>query len=402
MYIGKRPSGGRGEFEIAEPLAGGELMPADLVDRPIWLDCGPFGIRPTNVELRIDASQAKLRLRRTGTGGMHLHRQVVAMLMLPRSIREESRLPAGEPVVMVHRYLVRRIDIVGALLTPAGATPAGVTFDLGTIELVNQSMNAQEHFRERLVRIKWLQQNAAALPPTLGVAVAAHASMLASSNALGPEAERLVDETMRFVADAAADYDLDYTFGTDVLPTLEAMLAPAPKAEPVPIDQIPDDELELRRREVSRWRRMAAARGYPAFVFRSKVQTAYRQTCVVCGLRFPKSSHCPVPGVDAAHIQPWSKVDLDTLANGLCLCKMHHWAFDQRLIAIRPDPSGHGYVVIVTETAARALAADPASLAALEAHAGPIPRGRLPAAIADWPSVALLERFYEAVRPDLE
>lgn len=80
---------------------------------------------------------------------------------------------------------------------------------------------------------------------------------------------------------------------------------------------------------------------------------------------------------------------------------MHHWAFDQRLIAIRSDESGEGYVVSVTETAASALADDPASLAALAAYAGPIPRGHLPAASADWPSGALLERFYEAVRPDL-
>lgn len=393
MYIGKRPSSGRGEFEIAEALGG--IAPADLIDRPIVLDCGPYGMRPTAVELRSDASQGKLRLRRIGTGGIQIHRQVLAMLLYPRSTRDESTLPGGQPVVMLRRYIVRRMDITSVDLSGANAT-----IRLGCLEFANQSGNHEEDFGVRLGRIAALHARASELPPPLAAALSAHEALLRGPTPLVADAEQLVEEIMRWVADAADDYDRDYAFGTDVLPDLEAMLAPPQPAEPVAIDQIPDDELELRRREIGRWRRTAAARGYPAFVFRSAVQAAYRQTCVVCGLRFPRSADCPVPGVDAAHILPWSQVELDEVYNGLCLCKLHHWAFDQRLISIRCGEDGV-YRVGVTDAAVRALANEPASLAALRRYEGPIDAARLPNNAAQRPRPELLERLYEAVRPDL-
>jgi len=71
-----------------------------------------------------------------------------------------------------------------------------------------------------------------------------------------------------------------------------------------------------------------------AATFRRNVREAYRSTCVVCGLRVPGCGPGGNPGVDAAHILPWANFDLDRITNGLCLCKMHHWAFDEGLIAI--------------------------------------------------------------------
>ena len=41
--------------------------------------------------------------------------------------------------------------------------------------------------------------------------------------------------------------------------------------------------------------------------------------------------------VDAAHLVPFSETRNDHPTNGLALCKNHHWALDQRLIA--PDPT---------------------------------------------------------------
>jgi putative restriction endonuclease len=42
--------------------------------------------------------------------------------------------------------------------------------------------------------------------------------------------------------------------------------------------------------------------------------------------------------VDAAHLLPFSISRNDHPSNGLALCKNHHWALDQHLIA--PDPDG--------------------------------------------------------------
>lgn len=65
--------------------------------------------------------------------------------------------------------------------------------------------------------------------------------------------------------------------------------------------------------------------------FRMRVLKAYRERCALCRLRHQEL-------LDAAHIVP----DADPLGrpvvpNGLALCKLHHAAFDQNFIAIRPD-----------------------------------------------------------------
>jgi len=69
--------------------------------------------------------------------------------------------------------------------------------------------------------------------------------------------------------------------------------------------------------------------------FRRQVLEIYDFQCSACGLRIW------IPGreltfVDAAHIIPFAESRNDHPTNGIALCKNHHWAMDQGLIA--PDP----------------------------------------------------------------
>lgn len=68
--------------------------------------------------------------------------------------------------------------------------------------------------------------------------------------------------------------------------------------------------------------------------FRSVILQNYREKCAVCGLSRP----CLL---DAAHIVGWSETEDANMRvdprNGLALCKIHHAAFDERLIGIEPD-----------------------------------------------------------------
>lgn len=65
--------------------------------------------------------------------------------------------------------------------------------------------------------------------------------------------------------------------------------------------------------------------------FREAVMAAYDTRCAICRL-----SHARL--LDAAHIIPDGEPGGEpVLPNGLSLCKLHHAAFDQDLIAIRPD-----------------------------------------------------------------
>jgi putative restriction endonuclease len=66
-------------------------------------------------------------------------------------------------------------------------------------------------------------------------------------------------------------------------------------------------------------------------VFASQVMLAYKTKCAVCAL-----GHREL--LDAAHIIPDSDPrGLPVIQNGLALCKIHHAAYDQNILGIRPD-----------------------------------------------------------------
>lgn len=65
--------------------------------------------------------------------------------------------------------------------------------------------------------------------------------------------------------------------------------------------------------------------------FRERVFAAYRRTCSLCQLHHDEL-------LDAAHIIPDGQPRGDpVIPNGLALCKLHHAAFDNNIIGIRPD-----------------------------------------------------------------
>lgn len=68
-------------------------------------------------------------------------------------------------------------------------------------------------------------------------------------------------------------------------------------------------------------------------VFASRVMMAYESRCAVCNLRHREL-------LDAAHIVPDSvagPLGEPVVPNGLALCKIHHAAYDNNILGIRPD-----------------------------------------------------------------
>lgn len=65
--------------------------------------------------------------------------------------------------------------------------------------------------------------------------------------------------------------------------------------------------------------------------FRQRVIHAYQRMCAICRLRHEEL-------LDAAHILPDGHPAGEPIVpNGMALCKLHHSAFDQNIIGIRPD-----------------------------------------------------------------
>jgi putative restriction endonuclease len=120
-------------------------------------------------------------------------------------------------------------------------------------------------------------------------------------------------------------------------------------------------------------------------VFRSTVLRAYRQRCAVCSLNHPEL-------LDAAHIIADRKeAGIASVRNGLALCKIHHAAFDKRILGIAPN-----LIVEIRQDI-------------LDEVDGPMLRhglqGRhgerlmaMPASRTEWPDPTLLESAYERFR----
>lgn len=70
-------------------------------------------------------------------------------------------------------------------------------------------------------------------------------------------------------------------------------------------------------------------------VFRAQVLLAYGSRCTIC-----KIGHAEL--LDAAHIIEDGKPHgQPVVPNGLCMCKIHHAAFDSKILGIRPDLTLH-------------------------------------------------------------
>ena len=98
----------------------------------------------------------------------------------------------------------------------------------------------------------------------------------------------------------------------------------------------PEDErefLDSSQTEIEAARRYDLVETMRAFrdaSFRPAVLQAYSYKCAIC--------NCDLKLVDAAHIVPVSHPTCtDDVTNGIALCRLHHGAYDNALLGVRPD-----------------------------------------------------------------
>ncbi|MGH7151358.1 MAG: HNH endonuclease [Planctomycetota bacterium] len=107
-------------------------------------------------------------------------------------------------------------------------------------------------------------------------------------------------------------------------------------------EEIPAERIESVPRERERVIRMIATRRREAG-FRRRVLAAYNERCAMC--------HLQLDLVEGAHILPVGDPrSTDDTDNGLALCSLHHEAYDDALVGVRPD-----YRIIVNETVIKDL-----------------------------------------------
>ena len=394
MRISRRPSGGRGEYEISESSPEG-VTPTDILEHRLVLDFGSGLVVDTNTTLRHQGG--KFRVRLLGKGVIHPHRQVASLLMMPKPVREDVHWGRGSPVMRANQYSVEHIYLERAIVGEHE-----VRLEAGDLVLRNASYAAEElKLAERVQAVRNLWKSAEKFPDHVKVLIDRHEALAALGDTIPIESEQIVAELQEILTVSREEFGIDYrSEAEDIIPDLQKSLkwAEEPPKQPAAVDDIPPEEIEIRRREIKNWKRWASYRGAKSARFRQHVRTAYNSTCIVCGLHLPPTQFNSVAGVDAAHILPWADYDLDEVSNGLCLCKLHHWAFDEGLVLIQWD--GAQYVVEVPGDVVAELKKENRlfSIDELSKHAGPIPEERLPMKKSERPRPQLLDLFVEQLK----
>jgi hypothetical protein len=314
-------------------------------------------------------------------------------MMLPKPRRERHETH-GTNLLRWEQFVVQtvRIDVVpradGVLVCPL------------TVRLENSDgVRLDISFAERMARVVRVWTAAATPHGALAEAVRAHAVAFTSATATQAELVRT------FAALHAALKKPD----GDMLPLLEAHFGlgavNAPSVGDISAEvgdedfaeEVHVDPAEARVDRVRKWR-LAAVRGGSATAFRRKVREAYDSRCMFSGQRLPRTEATSTAGVDAAHILPWSRFDLDATKNGLCLNKQCHWAFDEGLFRLSFDDTENAYIISIPNPVRLAAQTAKFDLDSFTAIAGCIPRNRLPKNEALWPSkqyLTELNRFLD-------
>lgn len=390
MNIEFRPSRGRGEYELAGRQ--GDLHPHDLFGVPIFLEILPGAA--INARSHCIRESGKPRIRQIQKyRNTHPSALIAAAMMLPKP-RRELHETSGVNLLRWEQFVVQTVRVD---LTPRAAS---VLVRPVTVRLANgDGRRIDIGFADRMARVVRVWTAAATPTGPLADAVRAHATAFTSITS---------SQAQLLGAFSGLHVALNVPKG-DMLPLLEKHFglgdpgAVAANDEPVDvveedfIEEVQINPAEARVERVRQWR-LAAVRGGSASAFRRIVREAYDFRCMFSGQRLPRTEATSTAGVDAAHILPWRWFDLDASRNGLCLNKQCHWAFDEGLLRLAFDETENSYVVSIPDPVRLAAQTARFDIEPFAAIAGLVPRGRLPANEAHWPSklyLAELNRFLD-------
>lgn len=383
MRITFQPSGGRGEYEVSDYAPNG-LKPSDLLGMFVRLGLGKM-VLDTQVKLTKD--QGKYRLR---VFPQREHPQVPIQLanalMLPPPVRQENRMAGGELVLQNSSYIIKNIQF--GEVSYADNDPF-FTAEILTIDCKNQTIEGEQvAVLKRMADIETIWQRKDKFPPDIANLLTQHEAYVNAGRPIPKSASSLIEKLQKQMERYSIELELPYVSTTDVVPALLAALGEIVEEMPLPLEQIEPEQVTLRLRERIKWQVWARRRGATSVRFRKEVREAYHSRCIMCGGCFPTTPLNEKPGVDAAHILPWAVYDLDEIYNGVCLCKIHHWAFDEGLLLIAFREGK--YYIELSENAGRFLSGTVFSLDVLRQVVGEIPENRLPAKSADRPGPSLL------------
>lgn len=341
--ISLQSSGGRGEYEIAGSAF--RVDHADLLEKRIQFAVRfgrHQGIISTSGRLTNREGQGKWRIRLfDGEDGIHPSRLVAACFAFPKPRRQATATATPASTFQSDEYFLDHVhfDVQSTTENSFVADIKGLEgrFRNGTRYAVQSGDLAVRSTALGIV----LEHPESLGGAQLGWEPFRQAMISGIGQPSFPDQKNLE----RIVAGLWSGLGIDPVTGIESLvPDQTTSEGEDTSEQPIPgltvaDAPIPADPIEIKRRKVVTFRQ-TAIRTASAKRFARDVKSAYDNTCAVCGVRLPKTTVTSMPGVDAAHILAWSAFELDVVPNGVCLCKYHHWAFDQLLFTFIRGPAG--------------------------------------------------------------
>ena len=384
MQIRLRPSGGRGEYELAG--SHGNVRGSDLYGLELQLEFGLDLRIPLYAVADIHEGKPRIRLHDPHNNA-HAAKIIAALLLLPQPIRE-IRLAGGSATDIDFQrcaYSAIGVDIVKKNPSEALLRPRVIL-----------AINAQgaRASMDVLERFAFIQRVWAGLPNAsaeLQDAIAAH-QVLANTTPLNHKALLAAASRVLETPQAWLFLAPGKSFP---LPDADLSMALPPLSEDDPSSPI-ETNRDLRKRLA--WK---AERGPEGRRFRQEVMRAYDFKCAFTGSKLPPLGKTYSPGVDAAHIYPWSLKGSNDVCNGISLSKQMHWAFDEGILRLRYAPTDAILLLDMPSEIASFAARTGFDLIPYLALCGSLPKTHLPQDSSQWPSRTALKLYNELMFPDL-
>ena len=384
MQIRLRPSGGRGEYELAG--SHGAIRTADLYGLALWFDFG--------LELRVplyatvDDHDGKPRIRLFDRS-VHVHaaRLLAAVLLLPEPTREIRKTGSTEYVDLRRcAYSSIAVDVVNRTSSSATLRPRIVL----AVNAARESMRFDVLDRFEQVQRLWAGAAPASTAPQIALCEH-HAACL--QQPLNQKRVLLTSLKVIELLEAAGQSSTGF------------LTAPSEdgSSEPqflTPAEDDPSNPIQVNR-EVRKRLVLQADRGVEGRRFSQMVNGAYGFRCAFTGLRLPPLAPGYLPGVDAAHIYPWSRFGSNEITNGICLSKHMHWAFDEGIVKLTCEPLVSTYFIELGTDVAQLAINSGLDLRPFQAFCGPIPDSYLPLNPSLRPSPKAIDLYNALMFPSL-
>lgn len=384
MQIRLRPSGGRGEYELAG--SHGTIRVADLYGLQLWIDFGLELHLPLHATANIHDGKPRLRLD-DQRADAHAARLVSAVLLLPEPVREIRKTGGAEKVDLQHcAYSAITVDVVNRTSSSATLRPKAIF----AINASGASLGIDVLTRFEQVQRLWAIGSAAVT--ALDAAVCEHRAACIGHPLIHKQVLTAAGRVIELLGKSGPFEQSDWAIGADRIGFEVAPSVPAEDDTSNPIHA----NREIRKRLA--WR---AERGFEGRRFKQMVNDAYGFRCAFTGLRLPSLQNGYSPGVDAAHIYPWSRFGSNEVTNGICLSRQMHWAFDEGILKLSVNGETPGYAVALGDGVARLATNSGFDLNPFASVCGPISEAHLPQNPSMRPSIKAIELYNALMFPSV-